>query len=306
MSRVTLGFIPTPISVPIEDVLLSKPIKANVSTSRKFLQILASIKEVGVIEPLSVTQVDGQSGRKYVLLDGHLRVFALQQLGIPDVLCLVATDDESYTYNNRLNRISSIQEHRMICRAIEQGVSQEQLARALAVDISFVRRKASLLDGLCPEVIELLKDRQFSCELARALRKMKPARQMECVELMSSVNNLTVAYAEALLVATPANQLVSGRKPSRMGGVSAEQMSMMEREMGNLQVQYKLVEQTYGQDVLNLVIAKGFLSKLMENTAVRRFISKYQPELISEFEAIIATITLDQPHMGGRSQILSR
>nr|WP_087686566.1 plasmid partitioning protein RepB C-terminal domain-containing protein [Pandoraea sp. PE-S2R-1] len=306
MSRVTLGFIPTPISVPIEDVLLSKPIKANVSTSRKFLQILASIKEVGVIEPLSVTQVDGQSGGKYVLLDGHLRILALQQLGIPDVLCLVATDDESYTYNNRLNRISSIQEHRMICRAIEQGVSPEQLARALAVDISFVRRKASLLDGLCPEVIELLKDRQFSCELARALRKMKPTRQMECVELMSSVNNLTVAYAEALLVATPANQLVSGRKPSRIGGVSAEQMSMMEREMGNLQVQYKLVEQTYGQDVLNLVIAKGFLSKLMENAAVHRFIAKYQPDLISEFEAIIATITLDQPHTGGRSQISSR
>ena len=190
----------------------------------------------------------------------------------------------------------------MICRAIERGVAPEQLARALAVDISSVKRKVALLDGLCPEVIELLKDRQFSPELSRALRKMKPTRQVECVELMNSVNNLSVPYAEALLVATPENQLVAGRKPAKISGISAEQMSMMEREMSNLQLQYKLVEQTYGQDVLNLVIAKGFLSKLMENNEVRRYITKYQPDLIAEFDAIIATLALDQLHGEGRTQ----
>ena len=302
MARVTLGFIPTPLSVPVEDILLSKSIPAHVSNSRKFQQILASIKEVGIIEPLSVMCSGDACSRQYVLLDGHLRILALQQLGSSHALCLVATDDESYTYNNRINRISSIQEHRMICRAIERGVAPEQLARALAVDISSVKRKVALLDGLCPEVIELLKDRQFSPELSRALRKMKPTRQVECVELMNSVNNLSVPYAEALLVATPENQLVAGRKPAKISGISAEQMSMMEREMSNLQLQYKLVEQTYGQDVLNLVIAKGFLSKLMENNEVRRYITKYQPDLIAEFDAIIATLALDQLHGEGRTQ----
>lgn len=259
-----------------------------------------------MIEPLSVTPSEVGNGGQYVLLDGHLRILALQQLGDTHALCLVATDDESYTYNNRVNRISSIQEHRMICLAIERGVAPEQLAKALAVDISSVRRKIGLLDGICPEAIDLLKDRQFSPELSRALRKMKPMRQVECVELMNSVNNLSVPYAEALLVATPENQLIAGRKPAKLAGLSAEQMSLMEREMGNLQVQYKLVEQTYGQDVLNLVIAKGFLSKLMENEAVRRFISKYQPDLVAEFEAIIATLALDQPHVSERVQASSK
>jgi predicted nucleic-acid-binding protein len=31
-----------------------------------------------------------------------------------------------------------------------------------------------LLDGICAEVIELLKDREFSVELGRIIRKMKP------------------------------------------------------------------------------------------------------------------------------------
>jgi hypothetical protein len=32
------------------------------------------------------------------------------------------------------------------------------------------------------------------------LRKIKPTRQVECVELMVSANTITVAYAEAMLV----------------------------------------------------------------------------------------------------------
>jgi hypothetical protein len=41
----------------------------------------------------------------------------------------------------------------------------------------------------------------------------------------------------------------------------------MEREMSNLQGQYKLVGQTYGQDVLNPVLAKGYLAKLLETNS---------------------------------------
>ena len=38
-----------------------------------------------------------------ILLDGHIRLIALQELGYIEVPCLVATDDESYTYNSRIN-----------------------------------------------------------------------------------------------------------------------------------------------------------------------------------------------------------
>jgi hypothetical protein len=66
--------------------------------------------------------------------------------------------------------------------------------------------------------------------------------------------------------------LVAGENPE-MKGVTAEQMARMEREMVNLQGQYKLIEEGYAEEVLNLVLAQGYLSKLLKNEAVRRFVS---------------------------------
>ena len=111
---------------------------------------------------------------------------------------------------------------------------------------------------------------------------------------MVLANNVTVAYAQAMLVATPAAMLVDGKKPANLTGLTQEQMAKMEREMSNLQGQYKTVEQTYGQDVLNLVLAKGYLAKLLDNQAVTRFLKQRQPEVLAEFESIVQTVSLDQ------------
>ncbi len=293
MTSVTLGFVPEPLAVPLPRILPSRRTPAGLTSTRKFKQILSSIGEVGLIEPLTVTAVDQQSGN-HILLDGHIRLLALRDLGHDNASCLVATDDEAYTYNNRINRLSTIQEHFMIRRAIERGVSLERLAKALSVDTTQIVKKMNLLEGLCPEAVDLLRDRQFSTELVRALRKMKPTRQVECVELMIAANNVTVAYAEALLVATPAARLVDGKKPAKLTGVTHEQMAKMEREMSNLQEQYKIVEQTYGQDVLNLVLAKGYLVKLLECEPVLTYLRRHQPDLVPEFESIRDVVSLEQ------------
>ena len=55
----------------------------------------------------------------------------LTDLGHPDAACIVADDDEAFTYNKRINRLATIQEHLMIVRAIDRGVSEEKLAKAL-------------------------------------------------------------------------------------------------------------------------------------------------------------------------------
>ena len=151
-----------------------------------------------------------------------------------------------------------------------------------------------LLDGICAEAAELLRDQVFSAKLSDVLRKMKPTRQVECVELMISANNITIPYAEALLAASPAHFLVGEIKPKKVRGVNAEQMLKMEREMGNLQEQYKLVEESYGQDVLNLVLAKGYLVRLIENNSVARYIQQNQPDVFTEFVNIVETVSLDK------------
>ena len=293
MSKIALGFVPDTLRVALDKLLPSRKTPTGLVTSYKYRQILASMGEIGLIEPLSVTPASSETGQ-HLLLDGHIRLIALRELGHTEATCLIAKDDESYTYNTRVNRISTIQEHYMIRRAIDRGVSPTKLAKTLGIDVSLIHKKASLLEGICAEATELLQDRHFTTNVSRVLRQMKPIRQVECVELMISANNLTTTYADALLAATPADMLVEGTKPKKRAGITQEQMSRMEREMANVQGQYKLAEQTFGQDVLNLVLARGYLAKLLENKAVGRFLKQRHADVLEQFENIVQAASLEQ------------
>ena len=254
--------------------------------------VVASITEVGLIERLAISPVDRKTGQ-HVLLDGHIRLLALRELGCTEAACLVATDDESYTYNNRINRLSSVQEHLMMRRAIERGVSPERLSKALCVDITHINKKVALLNGICPEAVDLLKDRQFSYEVTVALRKMKPTRQVEAVELMISANNTTLTYARALVMATAAEMLVNGKAEPKVKGVSQEQVNRMEREMSGLQDQYRTIEQTFGEDMLNLVLAKGYVSKLIDNRSVFRYLERNHGPVLEQLMSLVRATAAD-------------
>ena len=78
-----------------------------------------------------------------------------------------------------------------------------------------------------------------------------------------------------------------------MMGVTLEQMSRMEREMANLQGQYRVVEQSYGEDVLNLVLARSYLAKLLENPKVTKYLKQEQPEVLEQFAAIVEATALE-------------
>jgi hypothetical protein len=104
----------------------------------------ASIKEVGVIEPFMVFPQRGAKG-SYLLMDGHMRLKALQELGRTEAFCLVANDDDPFTYNDKVNRLSLIQEHAMIVRAIEHGVTPDQISKALSIDVSKVKAASTCL-----------------------------------------------------------------------------------------------------------------------------------------------------------------
>jgi len=292
MSGVALGFSMAPLMLPLDRILASRKTPMGLLTSRKYQQIRSSIEEIGLIEPLSVHAM-AEPDEPYMLLDGHIRLIVLRELKHEVAPCLVATDDEAYTYNARLNRLSSIQEHFMILRAIKGGLAPERLAKVLSVDVSQIFKKAKLLNGICPEAAAMLDDWKFSAEVTTVLRKMKPTRQVESVELMTSANKVTVTYAKALLVATPSNLLVDGAKPKKLHGVAPEQMARMEREMGNLQTQYRLAEQTYGEDVLNMVTTRGYLTRLLGNPRVNRFLKERQPDLLDQLTTIIQATALD-------------
>jgi hypothetical protein len=211
---------------------------------------------------------------------------------------LIADDDEAFTYNKRVNRLATIQEHYMIVKAIERGVSEEKLARALNVDIKRIKTKRSLLDGVCPDVADMLKDKSIDTEVFTLLRKMEPMRQIEAVELMLAMNNFTARYAHALLAATRQEDLAQPERAKQIRSLTAEQTARMEREMEALQRAFKTVAASYGDTVLNLVVASGYVSSLIDNPRVSRYLERHHPEILVEFKIIVAATSLEEAACG--------
>ena len=67
----------------------------------------------------------------------------------------------------------------------------------------------------------------------------------------------------------------------------------MEREMEGLQREFKAVEASYGDFVLNLVVASGYLDKLIRNPRMIRYLERHHPEILTEFKTIVAASSLD-------------
>lgn len=280
-----MGFEEAGQRIALSDIQPLRLVATTTKKTAKYVQIAASIREVGIVEPPVVAR-DRDDLRKYLLLDGHLRVEVLKDMGMADVVCLVSTDDEAFTYNRRVNRIAIVQEHRMILKAVERGVSEERIARALNVNIGEIQRKRRLLAGICPETAEILKDKHVPINTFTELKKMSPLRQMEAAELMVAMNKYTITYAKSLVAATPQDQLVDVHKRKVVKGLTDDQMALMERESASLEREFKIVEQSYGVDHLDLVLAKGFLATMLGNARVVRYLAQHHREILSEFQKI--------------------
>ncbi len=291
--RIHLAFDRDFLTIPVAAIVPLKTLPDGFRESRSYSQVLSSIKAIGLIEAPVVMAGEKNAGT-WFLLDGHLRLEALKELGIAEVECLLAADDDTYTYNKRVNRIPPIQEHRMIARAMERGVSSADIAAALNLEVGSVLRRFRLLEGISPETAEMLKDTPCSMKVFDILRQMTPVRQIEAADLMIGQNNFTVMFARALRAATSENQLATTRKGRGTGKPtpSGQQIARMERELAALQTQVKSVEENYGIDNLHLTVARGYVAKLLANNHVVRWLAVHQQDYLAEFQKIAEIDTL--------------
>jgi hypothetical protein len=221
LEEVVQAFNSDTIVVAIDKILPVRTIGKTVKASHKYRQIASSITEIGLVEPPAVWRDTQNGGGSYLLLDGHLRIEALKDLGHTEVECLLSTDDEAFTYNKRISRLSAIQEQRMIAKAIERNVPREKIAKALDINVRSLGRKATLIDGICEEAVNLLKEKICPMAIFDVLRKMNPVRQIEAAEFLINANNYSVSYATAILAGTPQAQLADSTTPKRMKGMTA-------------------------------------------------------------------------------------
>lgn len=54
-----------------------------------------------------------------------------------------------------------------------------------------------------------------------------------------------------------------------------------------LQRDLKLIEESHGNEVLNLVLARGYLGKLFGNTRIARYLNQNHADIFRELQAIL-------------------
>ena len=290
VNEMRLGFEMKTKELSLELILPIRKIKSP-HNLRRYQAIVKSIREVGMIEPLVVHPQKDKSGT-FLLLDGHLRIFALKQLGKIVAECIISNDDECFTYNARINRLPPIQCHKMIVKAIRNGVNPERLATALDMPLNVVRGLIEVVDGITEGAANLLKDKNISEKAIRLLKKVKPLRQIEIAELLVSANNYSLGYVEALILGTPSDQRMNPAEPKKKTGLSAEELAGMEREMESLEKDFKAVKASFTENMMCLTCARGYIKKLLNNAKVVRFLNANFSDIISGFEGIVAAEAL--------------
>ena len=287
MSDAKIGFEMRKIRLPLENILPVRQMKDPQKRVDRYKTILVSLKEVGLVEPLVVHPQKDVPG-KYLLLDGHLRFFALKELGETSADCIIANDDECFTYNARISRLPPVQEHKMIMKAVRNGVRPERIAAALNMPVRVVLASMRLLDGIHEEAVDLLKDKSISPKAIRLLKRVTGVRQIEIAELMVSANNYFTGYAEALVLGTPKDQLVNPDEPKKKEGMSPEEIAKMEQEMESLERDLKAVTDNYTENMFTLQTAQTYIKNLLKNAKVVRYLNVNHSEIFSEFESIAA------------------
>jgi len=285
-SRVRAAFEERIVRIKIRNLVPTREVEARERKEQKYRQIEASLLAVGLVEPLVVFP-EGKG--QYRVLDGQKRLDILKKHSLTEVECLIALDDEAFTYNKRVNYLSSVGEHQMILRALKHN-TEAAIAKALAVNVRTICGKRDLLDGICKEAVDLLKDRRIARSAFMALMKMKPVRQMEVAQLMITSNRYSQRFVEALLAGTRSDMLVEAGKTAAAKKLSAEQKAQLEHETDMLLQDMKATQASYGVEVLTLSISCRYISRVLANTKVRPYVQGRFPDMLAELESLIASI----------------
>ena len=151
-----------------------------------------------------------------------------------------------------------------------------------------------MLEGICPEVVEMLRDKKLSLDLFPVLRKMKAIGQIATVELMVLRNDYSVAFAKTRLAISPPALLakVSTARQQKANADAADEL--LGEDTDGLIQNLKAIEETYGTDVLTLTVACSYLDRLFGEDKISRYLERLHPGPFETLKTIISDMRPSQ------------
>lgn len=167
----------------------------------KLLELADSIKQYGIIEPLTVVD----RGEHYEIVGGERRWRAAQKLGLKEVPVIIRnlTEQEiaeiSLIDNLQREDINSIEEAEAFKQLIDEfGYTQEQVAEKMSKSRVYITNSLRLLK-LCERVRQMVIDEQITSGHARALISVEdPEEQFQLAQQVFD-GKLSVRETEKLV-----------------------------------------------------------------------------------------------------------
>jgi hypothetical protein len=270
------------IDVPVSRL---RPLRDRKVTKREYDRIVASIKAVGLIEPLVIYP----EGDGYVILDGAQCYRALVELGVEVVPCILGRQREAFTGNRMVSRVSPVQEHRMIEKSLGE-VDEATIAAALGISGLGHRLKKTLLKQLHPEVAAVFDAGKINRVCARELTHVKPQRQKEILQAMESYKDYSTAFVRTLVIKTPPPQRENRRCKHNPWDRTIQKKNDLLKTLAEAEQKHDFYSQLYKQYTLDLLRLTIYVRSLLTNPRLREYLDQHYPDTVARFEAIIADV----------------
>lgn len=267
------------LDVPIIKLI---PRQERKTTAKHRERIEASLRAVGLLEPLVVYPVDGG----YEILDGNLRYRILLDLGVETVPCLISREREAYTANRMVNQLSASQEMRMIRKSLEE-LDEKTIAGALGINRIEHRLNKGLIKKLDPLVAEAFEASKLTVQCAKELALVKADRQREILKMMEQYKDYGITFARGLVLKTTSGKRAaspSGKTPWDRAAVRKNNLLTNLREAEQQQEFYAGLYRQYSTNLLKLVI---YARAILNRPKLREYLAKTHPGQLETLEPIV-------------------
>jgi ParB family chromosome partitioning protein len=189
------------LEIPIEDVRPNRYQPRKIFDDTKLADLINSIKEKGVVQPIIVQRVD--SG--YELIAGERRWRAAQKAGMDKIPALIkeVTNEESLELalieNIQRENLNPIEESRAYQRLSDEfSLTQEEIAKKVGKERSSVANYLRLLK-LPQEIQDSISNEELTMGHARALLSLNSAKEQISLKDMIIKKGMSVREIESII-----------------------------------------------------------------------------------------------------------
>jgi hypothetical protein len=267
--------------IPIE---LLQPRDDRKISKREDQRIRASILAVGLIEPLLVFPENG----RYIILNGHQCYRILVELGAKTVPCIFARQKESFTSNRMVNRLSPLQESRMIRRSLDE-LDEKTIATALGIKKIAHRLKPSFLKRLHPKTAAAFDAGTITKACVQELTYVTPQRQEEILSMMESYKDFTLPFVRSLVLKTPPSARTKDRPSAKNPwGRNEKNKSNLLKKLADTEEKHDFYTSLYRQYSINLLKLVIYARSLVNNERISAYLDASHPSILATFQQVVA------------------